>query len=233
MTIELSYTIRESPRARQVSLRYSPTDGLTVIIPRGFDRRRIPAIVQSKQAWLDRARRHFADRPAPAPLPEQIVLPAVGEPWRIVYRPTPAARPALREAPDNTLTLCGPVADMPACKLALHRWLARLAGEHFTPWLNRLAEGRGFHYSRLTIRFQRTRWGSASVRRSINLNLALLFLSPALVRYVMLHELCHTVELNHSPRFWALLAGHFPAYKDARRELRAAWSHLPAWLTQR
>jgi hypothetical protein len=80
------------------------------------------------------------------------------------------------------------------------------------------------------IRGQRTRWGSCSGRGTISLNWHLLFLTPEQVRYVLLHELCHTVELNHSPRFWRLLQQHQPDSEVLRQVMRRAWQDLPAWL---
>jgi predicted metal-dependent hydrolase len=71
--------------------------------------------------------------------------------------------------------------------------LAKLAGLH------------GFKYSGVTIRKSHTRWGSCSSKGMINLSFYLLLLPKHLIEYVLLHELCHTVQMNHSPAFWALL----------------------------
>jgi predicted metal-dependent hydrolase len=87
-------------------------------------------------------------------------------------------------------------------------------------------------YGRGQIRGQRTRWGSCSGRGTISLNWHLLFLTPAEVRYVLLHELCHTIELNHSPRFWQLLSQHQPDSDSLRQGMRRAWQELPAWLQE-
>ena len=71
--------------------------------------------------------------------------------------------------------------------------------------LEALARKHGFSYSRCTLRDVHTRWGSCSSRGSINLSIYLMMLPDELVDYVILHELCHTVEMNHSERFWTLL----------------------------
>ena len=71
--------------------------------------------------------------------------------------------------------------------------------------LAKLAELHGFTYSSVKIRKSKSRWGSCSAKKSINLSLYLLLLPEHLIEYVLLHELCHTVEMNHSPAFWALL----------------------------
>jgi predicted metal-dependent hydrolase len=71
--------------------------------------------------------------------------------------------------------------------------------------LNQLAQIHGFNYKDLKIQSSKTRWGSCSSKKSINLSYFLLLMPPHLIEYVMLHELCHTVEMNHGVRFWALM----------------------------
>ncbi|MGM9798968.1 MAG: M48 family metallopeptidase [Parabacteroides sp.] len=71
--------------------------------------------------------------------------------------------------------------------------------------LNALALQHGFHYKGVAIKDMTSRWGSCSSRKQINLSLLLMTLPWHLIDYVLLHELCHTVELNHGERFWALM----------------------------
>ena len=71
--------------------------------------------------------------------------------------------------------------------------------------LNRLAKMHGFIYNNVKIQKSKTRWGSCSSKGTINLSLYLMLLPSHLIEYVLLHELCHTQEMNHSPKFWALL----------------------------
>ena len=71
--------------------------------------------------------------------------------------------------------------------------------------LAKLAQLHGFQYSNVTIRKSRTRWGSCSSKGSINLSFFLLLLPEHLIEYVLLHELCHTIQMNHAPAFWNLL----------------------------
>lgn len=82
----------------------------------------------------------------------------------------------------------------------------------------------------MRVRFQRTRWGSCSAKGSINLNAALLFLPERLVRYILLHELCHTRELNHSPAFWKLVFAADPDALAKDKAMRGAWKYVPDWL---
>jgi hypothetical protein len=77
-----------------------------------------------------------------------------------------------------------------------------------------------FKYNKVAIRNQTTRWGSCSKKGNLNFSYRLLDLPPATRDYVIIHELCHLKEFNHSPRFWALVARACPDYKAARGRLK-------------
>jgi predicted metal-dependent hydrolase len=216
----------------------TPRDGLVVVVPARFDERRVPGIVKKHAAWVERAearaaarRLALAERRA-APPPSSIHLPSLNEEWRVEYRrdDSPCAA-TVHEQTDGKLVVSGGGVDDPeACKAALRRWLARSARNVLEPWLLEVASELGFEVGAVQIRCQRTRWASCSPGKTVSLNVKLLFLPPDLVRFVLVHELCHTVELNHSKRFWKLVARHQPDVAGARRRLRLAWKELPDWL---
>ncbi len=77
-----------------------------------------------------------------------------------------------------------------------------------------------FEYKRVSIRNQKTRWGSCSKQKNLNFNYRLIYLPEKLFDYVIVHELCHLREMNHSHKFWKLVAEAVPNYKIIRRELK-------------
>lgn len=77
-----------------------------------------------------------------------------------------------------------------------------------------------FSFNRIAIRNQRTRWGSCSKQKNLNFNYRVALLPPHLADYIIVHELCHLQELNHSPDFWALVSRAVPNHRELRRELR-------------
>ena len=83
--------------------------------------------------------------------------------------------------------------------------LRRVAGEYLPLRLKQLAVEHGFHYNAVTLRDSHSRWGSCSNRGNISLSIYLQLLPAYLADYVMLHELCHTREMNHGVRFWQLM----------------------------
>jgi len=87
-----------------------------------------------------------------------------------------------------------------------------------------LAHKHGFKYGKLSFRNQKTRWGSCSSSNNLSLNIALVLLPANLIDYIILHELTHTTEKNHSIAFWAKLSEIYPDYKKARKALRG---HTP------
>ena len=84
---------------------------------------------------------------------------------------------------------------------------------HFAPLV-------GVTYGRITIRNQRTRWGSCSSKGNLNFNWKLVLLAPELLDYVVVHELAHRREMNHSKNFWKIVEAELPDYRERRRRLK-------------
>ena len=211
-----------------------------VVVPRHFDQRQGSCHrARRNLPWIRRAAARVETRrpadgilagPDEPLLPESVTLPALGEVWRVEYRFPPRRGATARETAGGTLLVTGPPGDAEASRQALIRWLRRRAQTGLAARLEEVASAHGLPFRVVTVRHQRTRWGSCSPQRAISLNLRLLFLDPAIVDHVLLHELCHTRELNHSKRFWALLEAHDPDWRVHRRQAREVWRTLPRWL---
>lgn len=225
------FVVRESRRARRLTIKVFPRGRVEVVTPWRTAARDVEAFVRENRAWIEQAKAEFAVRYPAADLdpPDEIMLPAITSSWRVHYRA--ASRQALRyrEVGDR-LILTGAVSDRERVTKALRRWLAALARRHLVRQLEQLSVITGLGYKRVQIRAQRTCWGSHSGRGTISLNYCLLFLEPELVRYLLIHELCHARHMNHSRRFWHLVEQLEPRYRMLDRELGEAWTRVPAWL---
>lgn len=231
----MDYRLRVTPWARGLSLRVTAQGTLEVVAPRRVGQRTIARVLAQEQAWIQTAladasaRRQALPPPVPWLVPPALSLPAVSAHWTLGLRPTAARGVRVVPVGPGQLALAGQVGDTTACRQALRRWLVREGQAYLVPRLADLSCTLGLPYARTAIRLARSRWGSCSRTGSIALNARLLLLAPPLVDYVLVHELCHTREPNHSPAFWTLVAQHCPEYRRHRAELRAAGKQLPAW----
>lgn len=231
---QLDYEIRLSTKARNLRLKMTAREGLTVIAPRGLDERQVAKLVSGKRDWIaakltqfEAVRHLLVDKPSARP--EAFDLPALAETWRVEYRTTQAKTVGARTDQHGRILVYGAVAEDEHCKAALRRWLARRAKETLAPWLESLAAENSLRFTQAIIKNQRTRWGSCSSNGVISLNTKLLFLPPKLVRYVLMHELCHLLEHNHSSHFWTHLRQFEPQTDHLHGQMRDAWKQVPVW----
>ncbi len=98
------------------------------------------------------------------------------------------------------------------------------------PSLERCSSETGLNYARVQVRGQRTRWGSYSSTGTLSINYCLMFLDPELVKYLFVHELCHSRHMNHSARYWRLVERYMPGCRQLDRALSEAWKDVPGWV---
>ena len=161
-------------------------------------------------------------------LPSEIEFAATGERWIVEYRDSAESGVRAISGP-GVVVLRGQIDDAGACLSALQRWLQARARERLLPLLADESARAGLAYRSAGVRGQRSRWGSCSARGSITLNRTLLFLDPELVRAIVLHELAHLRQPNHSARFWNELERLDPDARRHRAEMRRARDLVPPW----
>ena len=109
---------------------------------------------------------------------------------------------------------------VPVLTEAERKALAAKAAEILPEKVRRFADQMGISYGRVTIRSQRTRWGSCSVKGNLNFNCLLMLMPREVQDYVVVHELCHRKEMNHSAAFWAEVEKYCPDYRIHRKWLK-------------
>ena len=225
------WSVRESQRARRLTVRVFHTGRVEIVVPSRTSERAVERFLERHRPWIERKReeaRRRAGPPAPFP-PPLIDLPACEESWRI-HLAGGTGRARIAASGSGLLTLAGAAGSGPSVRQALRRWLSERARQVLAPLLAECAHELGLSYERVLIRRQRTRWGSCSTRGTVSLNCCLLFQRPAVVRYLMIHELVHTLHMNHSRRFWQQVARHCPEYRSLDRELLDGWRRVPVWV---
>lgn len=234
------YRVRESSRAKHVSIRVSHLGEVEVVIPKGFDQRKIPEILEKRKDWIAKTtQRIAAERQMIAPkragkshqpLPDHVNLLAIGEEWAVKYEPGQGQHLLAEGIAPQRIEVYAPLEQPQVCYRVLKQWLMSQAENHLIPWLQQVSQEVALPFNQAAVRGQKTIWASCSGKKNISLNYKLILLPPYLVRYVFIHELCHTVHLNHSADFWALVAEKEPHYKLYDSELNKAWRYIPEWV---
>ena len=232
---EIPYTVRSSRKAKRVVLQIDPLKGLVVVLPVRLDPACIPNILREKRAWIERHKDSILQAASRNRsryvIPDRVRLRALGTQLKVRLHTNGDKGISLQQVQPEVLEISGPGRIDPGEAASLLRqWLMQRAREVLPDWLEELAAQHGFSYNRVCIRCQKTRWGSCSGRKTISLNCKLLFLPTRLVEHVLIHELCHTREPNHSRAFWRLFKGLQPDTPALHQRLKRLWHEaVPAW----
>jgi predicted metal-dependent hydrolase len=206
--MSVPYRIRRSDRARRVRVSVDGNGEIEVVLPRRSPERHAEEAVRQLRPWIERRRRAVASAAlevgrAPG------TVPYLGEVLQLVPEPG-RERVARRGA-----RLLVPEGDP---RPALERWYRRQARTEVARRLDASCARAGSSYRGLTIRGQKTRWASCSSSGAMSFNWRLLLAPPEILDYVVEHEVCHLEVMDHSPRFWRLLASRVPSWRA-----RSAW----------
>ncbi len=229
----LEYRLQRSQRA---SIGFLINDeGLRVSAPLRASIADIEHALVSKQRWifgkLDLRAAHAAAKPsAEFVWQDGAQIPYLGRSISLRIQ-LGKAMPALLNPEANTLVLgLSREANPDKIRQRVHTWLQAQAEHEFSQRLQHFAAKMGVTYTQLVLSSARTQWGSCSSQGVIRLNWRLIHFHPGLIDYVVIHELAHRKEMNHSPRFWALVEQQMLSYKEAREQLQKASRALPQGL---
>jgi hypothetical protein len=204
------YRIRRSDRARRVRVSVDSSGQVEVVLPRRAPERHAAEAVRELAPWIDRRRRAVARARAEVGR-EPGSVPYLGEPLQLVVQP---GRTRVHRRGDALLVPADGGID------ALERWYRRAARVEIAPRLDAATARAGTRYTGLTIRGQRTRWASCSSSGAMSFNWRLLLAPERVLDYVVEHEVCHLEVMDHSPRFWRLLAARVPDWREHSAWLR-------------
>ncbi len=220
------FAVRVSPRARRLTVRVHVGGRVEVIVPQGISAGMVRSFVTRNTGWIDRKVAQMVVRPAPvAVVPDTVHFAATGERFEVNW-----VRAERRRVAHDPARVHLQSREVSGALVLLREWLMHSARRRLVPQLWDLVREFGLGATGVTVRRQRTRWGSCSSRGRISLNCSLLFMPPAVVRYLMIHELAHLKHLNHSDAFWSSVEQYEPRYRSLDRELTAGWRAVPDWV---
>lgn len=218
--------VRCNPRAKRVILRLSHQGDILLTIPR---RMHLPLA----KKLLDDNRPHLRRQQASRRAAYEPYQPGqlIGKHHQLIFRARAVEKTSARIG-EETIVITYPFDDaieteevQSVVRPAIKKALRRQAEAYLPTRLQQLSQFYQLPYESLRLSSGHTRWGSCSSSKRISLNIWLMTLPYELIDYVICHELCHTVQHNHSSAFWQLVAAHMPGYKGQRKLLKA---HHPA-----
>ncbi|MBZ8133647.1 M48 family metallopeptidase [Afifella sp. IM 167] len=212
---ELSVRVRRSARARRMILRLDAASGEPVLtLPPHVPLREGEAFLRRHRDWVEK---RLGERPEGVPLEPGVVIPLRGEEWRLVARPGRGMVRAECEDGERLILVPG---DPRHAARRVSDFLKREARRDLEAACRRHAERLGVRFFKLSLRDTTSRWGSCSSRGTLSFSWRLILAPPEVLGYVAAHEVAHLREMNHSPRFWRLVAELDPGYGAAKTWLK-------------
>jgi predicted metal-dependent hydrolase len=224
------YTLKRSTKARLIWLKINRQTGLTVTIPYNYPVNKLPEYLESNQRWILRNSAKFsnpADDPQPVSLQNKGTIRYLGDFLEIRQERNTQGPPTIKIEQNKLIVSLSPsYSGRPATEL--EQWLKTQATVVINDKARLFSFRMGLMYKRITIRNQKSRWGSCSGWKNLNFNWRLIMAPEAVLDYVIIHELCHLQEMSHSRAFWKLVALYCPQWQEYRHWLNKHTGELNA-----
>lgn len=179
-----------------------------IIVPPLFSEEDIVALIQKKQKWIDK-HLHFFSQMSKIDLQRNQIL-LYGNRYSYFYD-TKFQQKIIVNHEHKTIQAKRNLLDISIQE----KWLKGIAKKHLTQRIEELSDKLGLHYNKLYIRNQKKKWGNCSTEKNISLNWRLIKAPLFVIDYLIVHELVHTLVMNHTHKFWTLLKSYYPDYRDA------------------
>ena len=217
MLDELKLVFKVVPRSRSISLRVMPDGSVVVTSPRFTPQFVINQFVAKHEEWIREKQGAVAEKlNALVAEREKLFFRGKEYDFRLSISPQKEAV----KITDKTLTVTAGQEDHTEVRRILEKWYRAQATKHFKERVPLLADLVDSTVKTVSIRSQRTRWGSCSSRNTISLNWRLIMAPDWVSDYVIYHELAHLTHMNHSQQFWQLVESYAPNHKDAQKWLK-------------
>ena len=225
----VSYTVKRSSRAKHARLEVSVKTGLAVVIPSSYKINDISDLLRKKGRWiLDKLRKYADGHPITKGkgLSNGDFIPYLGRHLKVVTRHDPGTAVSVKLEKNRLLVDLN--SQNGRLNLVLEWWYRQQAERLIKQRADELCSQLGVSYGRVTIRGAKTRWGSCSQKGNLNFNWKLMMAPEPVIDYVIIHELAHLKEMNHSKNFWKLVAEHCPKWRNHKKWLKVHEAELAA-----
>ena len=215
------YTIKRSLRAKYVRLEVRPETGLTVVIPRSYKPDQILGLLKEKKRWITdklASYSHIEQSRSNKSLKNGDSVPYLGRDLKVDIRLSEKNIESVN-LERNRLVINQTTGENGA-NLLLERWYRMQVAQLIEEKANEISTRMNLKYGRLAIRGQKTRWGSCSQKGNLNFNWKLIMMPEPVIDYVIIHELAHLKEMNHTKRFWLLVEQYCPQWRKQRKWLK-------------
>ena len=235
-TVDVPYVFKRVARRRHVHILVNDRGTIEVRAPWRFSISKARNVLRENAQWVVRTLQSVRERMERRPrLVTGVRLPLQDESLRLEVRPRAQidlfddARPRRGsvERRGTTLRVRPPSLAEGDVRALLESWYRKEATDRLAACIEHFAPRLGVRPSRISIRGQRSRWGSCSGTGTVSLNWRLMLVPGELADYVVVHELCHLRHMDHSPQFWAMVGDEIPDYRERRRRLDGLQRHLP------
>ena len=214
---EVIYTVRRSPRAQRVSLKVGFDSGLVVVVPIDFNLRHLDAILDAKQQWILRTLKKVSPGSKSKQLKSGDSVLYLGRSHVLTVQKRVSGFVGVETRGSRIVVTAredGHVREL------LVGWMRKHAKDLITDRVQTLSKDLGLSYNQIFIKDQKTRWGSCSHKKNLNFSWRLIMTPPRVMDYVIIHELVHLVEMNHSKVFWSTVESWCGDYRKHRRWLK-------------
>jgi predicted metal-dependent hydrolase len=214
---QVPYTLKRSTRARYARLEVSPEHGLTIIIPAFDNLNHVRQLLEEKRRWIiEKLEKYSSATTSNKPGLGSDTVPYLGCNMKIEKRPGDTESVSLDRENSKLRVIPGP----DGLRSTIERWYRTEAKMKITRIVEEKSRFMGLSYQRITIKGQKTLWGSCSKKHNLNFNWRLLMAPEPIIDYVVVHELAHLKVMSHSKRFWQTVGKYCPDWRIHRTWLR-------------
>ncbi|MGI6120026.1 MAG: M48 family metallopeptidase [Desulfosporosinus sp.] len=223
----ISYSIRKSHRAKHVIIRIG-ADGVQVVAPFFMNESDVISLVEKKRKWIFNKVEGYRQRQMQLPAEREFIsgerLLFMGKSYPLKVLEHKGGSTTVNLTDGQFLVSINEAIPIEKRRDEIQRklkqWYISRAKEIITKRLEFFANKMGVQYNTVRFKNQKTRWGSCSLKGNLNFNWKLVMAPEFIVDYVVVHELCHLEQMNHSPEFWLLVGTQISDYKKMRQWLK-------------